>query len=128
MDLRYTAEELAFRDEVRAFFKSALPDDLRHRMVMGLGPTRDDMLSWVRILNKKGWAVPNWAPEWGGTGWDAVKLNIFKDEMFLAPAPEPLGFNINMIGPVLIAFGSEEQKKFFLPKIANMDIWFCQGF
>ncbi|HEY2929401.1 acyl-CoA dehydrogenase family protein, partial [Piscinibacter sp.] len=74
------------------------------------------------------WATPSWAPEWGGTGWDAVKQYIFKEELHMAPAPEPISFNMNMIGPTLIAFGTDEQKRHFLPKIARMDYWFCQGF
>jgi alkylation response protein AidB-like acyl-CoA dehydrogenase len=128
MDLRYTDEELAFREEVREFFRTALPKDIRRKMINGQVPVKEEINRWQKILNKKGWAVPGWVPEWGGTGWDAVKLHIFKEEMHLAPAPEPLTYNVNMIGPVLIAFGTEEQKKCFLPGIANLDIWFCQGF
>ncbi len=128
MDLKYSAEEVAFRDEIRTFFKEAQPADMRQRAINGQQATKEDLVNWQRILNRKGWAVPGWTPEWGGTGWDAVKLYIYKEELHLAPAPEPLSFNVNMIGPVLIAFGTDEQKKFFLPKIANLDIWFCQGF
>ena len=128
MDLRFTAEETAFRQEVRAFFKTALPADIRRKTELGQRLSKQDMLRWVRILHDRGWATPAWAPEWGGTGWDAVKQYIFKEELHLAPAPEPISFNMNMIGPTLIAFGSEEQKRHFLPKIARMDYWFCQGF
>ena len=88
-------------------------------MINGQVPVKEEINRWQKILNRKGWAVPGWAPEWGGTGWDAVKLHIFKEEMHLAPAPEPLTYNVNMIGPVLIAFGTEEQKKCFLPGIAK---------
>ena len=128
MDLRFTAEENAFRQEVRAFFKTALPTDIRRKTELGQRISKQDMLRWVRILHDRGWATPAWAPEWGGTGWSAVKQYIFKEELHLAPAPEPISFNMNMIGPTLIAFGSEEQKRHFLPKIARMDYWFCQGF
>jgi len=128
MDLRFTADELAFRDEVRAFFREALPADIRRRMELGQRQSKDDIVRWQRILNAKGWAVPHWPVEWGGTRWGAVKNYIFKEEMQLAPAPDPLSFNVNMVGPVLVAFGSEEQKRRFLPKIANLDYWFCQGF
>ena len=128
MDLRFTAEETAFRQEVRAFFKTALPADIRSKTELGQRISKQDMLRWVRILHDRGWATPAWAPEWGGTGWDAVKQYIFKEELHLAPAPEPISFNMNMIGPTLISFGSEEQKRHFLPKIARMDYWFCQGF
>jgi alkylation response protein AidB-like acyl-CoA dehydrogenase len=128
MDLRFTDDEVAFRDEVRAFFKEALPADIRRKAELGQRISKPEMLRWVRILHDKGWATPSWAPEWGGTGWDPVKQYIFKEELHMAPAPEPISFNMNMIGPTLIAFGTDEQKRHFLPKIARMDYWFCQGF
>jgi alkylation response protein AidB-like acyl-CoA dehydrogenase len=128
MDLRFTDEEIAFREEVRAFFKTALPADIRRKAELGQRVSKPEMLRWVRILHDKGWATPSWTPEWGGTGWDPVKQYIFKEELHMAPAPEPISFNMNMIGPTLIAFGTDEQKRHFLPKIARMDYWFCQGF
>lgn len=128
MDLRFTPDEIAFRNEVREFFRTALPEDIRRKSVLGQRLSREELVRWQRILNKKGWATPAWAPEWGGTGWSPVKQYIFKEELHMAPAPEPLSFNVNMIGPTLIAFGSEEQKRHFLPRIANIDYWFCQGF
>ena len=128
MDLRYTDDEVAFRREVRAFFATALPADIRRKTELGQRISKEEMLRWVRILHDKGWATPSWAPEWGGTGWDPVKQYIFKEELHMAPAPEPISFNMNMIGPTLIAFGTEAQKRHFLPKIARMDYWFCQGF
>jgi len=128
MDLRYTDDELAFRDEVRTFFRTALPADIRRKCELGQRISKEEMTRWVRILNEKGWATPAWAKEWGGTGWDAVRQYIFKEEMHTSPVPEPISFNVNMIGPVLIAFGTEEQKKHFLPRIASHEYWFCQGF
>jgi alkylation response protein AidB-like acyl-CoA dehydrogenase len=128
MDLRFTPEEQAFREEVRAFFRSALPADIRRKCELGQRISKEEMKRWVRILYEKGWATPAWAPEYGGTGWDAVKQYIFKEELHLAPAPEPISFNVNMVGPTLIAFGSEAQKRDLLPRIASLDIWFCQGF
>lgn len=128
MDLRFTAEEIEFRDEVRHFFHAAIPADIRRKVLLGQRCSREDYITWQRILYDKGWASPAWHPDWGGTGWSPVKQYIFKEEMHLAPALEPISFNINMIGPVLIAFGSEQQKKHFLPKVARMDYWFCQGF
>ncbi|MFL6625891.1 MAG: acyl-CoA dehydrogenase family protein [Burkholderiaceae bacterium] len=128
MDLRFTAEETAFRQEVRTFFEKALPADIRRKTERGQRISKEEMLRWVRILHDRGWATPAWPREWGGTGWDAVKQYIFKEELHLAPAPEPISFNMNMIGPTLIAFGSEAQKRHFLPRIARMDYWFCQGF
>ena len=82
-------------------------------MIEGRGLVKEDMIDWQRILNAKGWAVPHWPKEWGGTGWSPVKIYLFRDEMQQAPAPEPLPFGVNMLGPVLIAFGNEAQKKRF---------------
>ena len=128
MDLRFTKEENAFRDEVREFMRTALPEPTRRKMVEGHHLSKEDFIDWQRILNKKGWAVPNWPVEWGGTGWTPVQQYIFLEEMQQAPAPPPLPFGVQMLGPVLIAFGSEAQKKRFLPRIANIEDWWCQGF
>jgi len=128
MDLRFTPEENAFRDEVRTFFKENLPDSIRKKAAEGIRYVKEDIVTWQRILNKKGWAVPHWPKEWGGTGWSPVQLYIFKEEMQQAPAPEPLPFGTMMLAPVLLAFGREDQKKRFLPRIANLDDWWCQGF
>ena len=128
MDLRFTPEEIAFRDEVRTFFKTSVPETIRQKMIDGRHLAKADFVDWQRILNKRGWAVPNWSAEWGGTGWTPVQQYLFLDEMQQAPAPPPLAFGVNMLGPVLIAFGSEAQKRRFLPRIANIDDWWCQGF
>jgi alkylation response protein AidB-like acyl-CoA dehydrogenase len=128
MDLRLTPEDIAFRDEVRAFIRQALPADIARKALFGQRFGRDDVVRWTRILHEKGWSAPSWPVEWGGPGWDPVKQHIFRDEIWLSPAPELLGFNVNMIGPTLIAFGSEEQKRHFLPRIQRLDYWFCQGF
>ena len=106
MDLRFSSEELEFRNEVREFFRTALPEDIRRKTTLGQRLSKEELVRWTRILNEKGWATPAWAPEWGGTGWDPVKQYIFKEELHMAPAPEPLSFNVNMIGPTLIAFGT----------------------
>jgi len=128
MDLRFTQDEIAFRDDVRTFMKQKLPAAIRAKMIEGRRLSRDDLVEWQRVLNAKGWGVPHWPQEWGGTGWGPVKTYIFRDEMQQAPAPEPLPFGVNMLGPVLIAFGDDAQKKKFLPRIANLDDWWCQGF
>src|SRR6202521_3929979 len=128
MDLRFTAEENAFRAEVRAFIEGALPASIREKMIEGRGLSKQEMIDWQRILNAKGWAVPHWPKEWGGTEWGPVKTYLFREEIQQTLAPEPLPFGVNMLGPVLIAFGSEKQKKHFLPRIANIDDWWCQGF
>jgi pimeloyl-CoA dehydrogenase large subunit len=128
MDLRFTPEEIAFRDEVRTFFRANLPETTRQKLVEGRRLDKDEIVTWQRILNKKGWAVTHWPVEWGGTGWTPVQQYIFGDELQQTPAPPPLGFGVTMVGPVIIAFGSEAQKKRYLPPIANLDEWWCQGF
>jgi pimeloyl-CoA dehydrogenase large subunit len=128
MDLRFTPHELAFRDEVRAFMRGSLPPDIRRKMVEGRHLGKDDIATWQRILNAKGWAVTHWPVEHGGQDWTPVQQYIFQDELQQAPAPVPLPFGVAMVGPVIIAFGSAEQKRRFLPRIANLDEWWCQGF
>jgi pimeloyl-CoA dehydrogenase large subunit len=128
MDLRFTPDEIAFRDEARAFMRTALPAPIRRKMVEARRLEKDDIVTWQRILNAKGWAVPHWPVAWGGTDWSAVKQYIFHEELQQAPAPDPLPFGVNMVGPVIIAFGSEAQKRRHLPRIANLDDWWCQGF
>jgi len=128
MDLRFTPEELAFRDEVRTFMRTALPADIRSKLVEGRRLKKDDLVVWQRILNAKGWAAPHWPAEWGGRNWTPTQHYIFLEELQQAPAPPPLAFGVTMVGPVIIAFGSDAQKKRFLPRIANLDDWWCQGF
>ena len=128
MDLRFTAEEIAFRNEVRSFFRAALPAEIRRKMVEGRHLAKDDIVRWQRILNEKGWAVPHWPVEWGGTGWTSTQQYIFQEEMQQAPAPQPLAFGVSMVGPVIIAFGNEAQKNHYLPRIRGIEDWWCQGF
>ena len=128
MELQYSPAEVAFRDEVRDFIHANLPDDIRQGMLLGGALIRDHVIAWQRILNKKGWAVSHWPVEWGGTGWSPIQQYIFTEELQRAPAPRPLAYSVYMLGPVLIAFGSDEQKRRFLPRIANLDDWWCQGF
>jgi alkylation response protein AidB-like acyl-CoA dehydrogenase len=128
MDLHFAPDEIAFRDEVRHFMRDNVPEATRRKIIEGRRLSKSDLVDWQRILNKKGWAVPHWPKQWGGTGWNPVKLYIYRDEMQQTPAPEPLQFGVNMVGPVIIAFGNEAQKKKYLPRIANLDDWWCQGF
>ena len=128
MELRWTDEERAFRQEVRDFIRRELPKETRDRMVRGKSPTKDQVVEWQRKLNTKGWAAPEWPKEYGGPGWTTAQRYIFREELMQAPAPSPLAFNTNMCGPVIIAFGTEEQKRRFLPRMLNLDDWWCQGF
>ncbi|MBL1875193.1 pimeloyl-CoA dehydrogenase large subunit, partial [Klebsiella pneumoniae] len=84
-----------------AFFRSALPERIRAKLIEGRHLSKDDIVTWQRILNAKGWAVPHWPVEWGGTGWDPVRQYIFLDEMQQTPAPSPLQFGVYMVGPVI---------------------------
>jgi pimeloyl-CoA dehydrogenase large subunit len=128
MDLRFTPEELAFRDEVRTFFRTEIPAEIRRKVSEGRGLSREDMVTSQRIMNAKGWAVPHWPKEWGGKDWSAIQRYIFTEEMLLAAVPLPLQFNCYMVGPVIAAFGNQAQKEKHLAKIANLDEWWCQGF
>ncbi len=128
MDLRFTDEENAFRLEVRGFIRENLPKSIHDKMLEHRSLTKEDVVTWQRILNRRGWATPSWPKAWGGPGWTAVQRYIFLDELHQFPAPEPVSFNVSMIGPVIGTFGSEEQKAELLPRVANLDDWWCQGF
>jgi alkylation response protein AidB-like acyl-CoA dehydrogenase len=128
MQLALTEDEATFRDELRAFFTSKVPEEIRERSRLGIELSRDDIATSHKILNDHGLAVPNWPVEWGGKDWTPTQHQIWLDEMQLASVPEPLTFNANMVGPVVAEFGSEETKQRFLPPTASLDIWWCQGF
>ncbi len=128
MDLNLSPEETAFRDEVRAFIKAELSPETQRKMILGRELGKHDIVDWQRKLNAKGWAVPHWPAAYGGQNWSPMQEYIFLDEVQQAPAPPPLPFNVSMVGPVIATFGSEEQKRKFLPGTANLDIWWCQGF
>lgn len=128
MELEFTAGEEAFRREVREFIRANLPDRTRQKLVEGRPIAKEDLVEWTRILHKRGWSTPRWPKEYGGTGWTPIQQYIFIEETLVAPAPEPLAFGVSMVGPVIYTFGSAEQKARFLPGIANLDDWWCQGF
>lgn len=128
MDLLYSEAHKAFRQEVRDFIAANLPDDMRQRLRAGGFASKADTERWQRALNRRGWGAPAWPREFGGAGWDAAEQQIFADECAAAPAPPPHIFNITMLGPVIIHFGSDAQRADFLPKLLNADIQVCQGF
>ncbi len=128
MDLNFTPEETAFRERMRAFFATEIPAAITEQVKRGEHVPRESQVTAQRIMNAHGLAVPHWPVEWGGQGWSPVQLYIYQDEMQQACVPPPLGFNANMVGPVIAQFGSEAHKKQFLPATANLDIWWCQGF
>ena len=128
MQLALTPEEAAFRDELRTFYRTEIPAEIRERTRLGAEVSREDIVTTHKILNDNGLAVPNWPVEWGGKDWTPTQQQIWLDEMQLASVPEPLTFNANMVGPVIAEFGSQELKERFLPPTAALDIWWCQGF
>ena len=127
MQLALTDDEAKFRDELREFYATEIPPEVRERVRQGLFE-RDDLVTTQKTLNANGLAVPNWPVEWGGKDWTPTQHQIWLDEMQLACVPEPLNFNTKMVGPVIAEFGSQELKERFLPPTANLDIWWCQGF
>ena len=128
MDLSFTPAELAFREEARRFFRSEIPEPIRQKVRDGVELTKEDIVTQHRILNARGWAVPNWPVAYGGQSWSPVELYLYQDEMQQACVPGPLAFNASMVGPVIAQFGSDATKQRFLAKTANLDIWWCQGF
>jgi pimeloyl-CoA dehydrogenase len=128
MNLSLTPELRVFKDEVRCFVLERLPEDIRTRLRLGHPPQKEDTVRWQRILNERGWAAPHWPRAYGGCDMGTMERLILLEEMYRAPAPLPQVFNVGMLGPVLLQFGTAAQKEFFLPKLANLDLWFCQGF
>jgi alkylation response protein AidB-like acyl-CoA dehydrogenase len=128
MDIQFSPEEVEFREEVRAFLRDQLPADIAARINQGKSVCKDDQVRWMRILNQKGWLAASWPVEQGGTGWGAVQKHIFDEECSVAGAPRIVPFGVNMVGPVIIKFGTPEQKAHYLPRILNCDDWWCQGY
>ena len=128
MDLAFTPEEQAFRQEVRTWVRSHLPPELAHKVHNALRLTRDDMQSWAKILGKKGWLAFGWPAEFGGPGWTAVQKHLFEEECALAGAPRIIPFGPVMVAPVIMAFGTPEQQQRFLPGIASGEVWWSQGY
>ncbi|KQS56712.1 acyl-CoA dehydrogenase [Geodermatophilus sp. Leaf369] len=128
MQLHLSPEDQAFRDEMRTFFTTQFPKSIRDDVAAHRDVSKEQYVEAQRVLNAAGLAVPHWPVEWGGRDWTPLQRHIWREEMQLAAVPEPLAFNASMIGPVIAAFGNQEQKERFLPKTANLDIWWCQGF
>ncbi|MCK2088924.1 acyl-CoA dehydrogenase family protein [Thauera aromatica] len=128
MDLDFTAEERAFRDEVRSFLRDHLPAAVRHKVLNGIYLEREDYLAWQRVLHARGWGGPSWPVAFGGTGWDPVRQYLFDDACAEAGAPRLVPFGLKMVAPVLMAFGSAAQQQRFLPPILAGEAWWCQGY
>ena len=122
MDMTFSAEDAAFRTEVRNYLTAAMPAELKYKVDNGIEMQREDVVAWHRILYDKGWVAPNWPKEHGGPGWSLTQKYIFDEELALAGAPRLVVFGINMCGPVLIGFGSKEQQARFLPPMLSANI------
>jgi alkylation response protein AidB-like acyl-CoA dehydrogenase len=128
MDLNFTAEEEAFRAEVQTFLKENLPERTARKVKGGLKLTRDDMAEWHAILNRRGWLANHWPKEYGGPGWSVAQKFLFDNECALAGAPRIVPFGLSMLGPVMIKYGNEAQKRHWLPRILDGSDWWCQGY
>jgi alkylation response protein AidB-like acyl-CoA dehydrogenase len=128
MDLNFTPEQLAFRQDVRQWVQANLPKDISHKVHHALRLTREDMQRWARILGKQGWHGWGWPKQFGGPGWDAVQRHLFEEECALAGAPRVVPFGPVMVAPVIMAFGTPEQQQRHLPGIMSGDVWWSQGY
>ncbi|WP_405134840.1 acyl-CoA dehydrogenase family protein [Nocardia sp. NBC_01388] len=128
MQLALTGDEIGFRNQMRTLYRREIPLEIRDGVREGRELSRADLVTTQRILNANHIAVPNWPQQWGGRDWTPIQRHIWHDEMQLACVPEPLTFNVDMIGPVIARYGSEQLKARFLAPTANLDIWWCQGF
>ena len=128
MHISFTSKETAFQKDVRQFFTEKYPEAIEHKQNNAITLSRDDFVTWQKILFKQGWAGINWPQEHGGTGWTPVQKYIFAIEMANANAPAMVPFGVQMVGPVIYTFGNEEQKKCFLPDILASNVWWCQGY
>ena len=128
MNADFTAEELAFQEEVRSFLQNEFPAEYRAKIDANIRLSKEEIVDWQKILYRKGWAAPSWPVEYGGTGWSHTQRHIFATEMGLIGAPEPVPFGMKMVAPVLMAYGSDEQKERFLPDILQSNAWWCQGY
>jgi len=128
MDLVFTPEEQAFRQEVREWVEANLPTDISSKVHQGLRLTRDDMQTWAKILGRKGWLGYGWPKAFGGPGWNASQKHLFEEECALAGAPRIVPFGPVMVAPVIMAFGNAEQHRRFLPGIASGEVWWSQGY
>jgi alkylation response protein AidB-like acyl-CoA dehydrogenase len=128
MDLNFTSEELAFREKIRGWVAEHLPKDISYKVHNALRLSRDDMQRWAKILGKQGWLGWGWPKEFGGPGWNAVQRHLFEEECALAGSPRIVPFGPVMVAPVIMAFGTPEQQRRFLPGIASGEVWWSQGY
>ena len=128
MHLDFSPEDLAFQQEVRAFIAESYPAELRGKQDEGDELSKEDFLSWHKVLAKKGWVAPAWPVEYGGTGWSATQRYIWSEETARADCIRLMPFGLSMVGPVIYTCGTPEQKAKFLPRILSGEDWWCQGY
>ena len=128
MNLDFSAEETAFRDEVRAFVRASVPADIARKVLDHRHLSKEDQVRWQDILAAKGWLAGHWPREFGGCGWTPVQVHIFDEEAAAAGAPRLIPFGLNMVAPVIMAFGSPWQKEHYLTRIRENKDWWCQGY
>ncbi|TNE59658.1 MAG: acyl-CoA dehydrogenase, partial [Sphingomonadales bacterium] len=130
MDMDFSPEDIAFREEVRSFLKEKLPEHLKDgaRRTPGVFVEPDIGMEWHRILAEKGWVAPLWPKEYGGPGWSPTQKFIFEKECALAGAPSLSILGIRLVGPVICEFGTDDQKQRFLPRIHSGEDYWCQGY
>ncbi|ANH71501.1 acyl-CoA dehydrogenase, N-terminal domain protein [Ralstonia insidiosa] len=128
MDLNYSAADDAFRQEVRGWLQANLPKDIQDKVLNHRRLNREDFVRWHKALAGKGWSVPHWPVEWGGTGWSPIQKHIWDEECAEIGAPGVLPFGVSMVAPVIMKYGNEAQKRYFLPRIVDCTDWWCQGY
>ena len=128
MDLQLSQEDRLFSEQAEEFVRKQLPDVVKRKVLEHRPISKDDVAKWHNALFKKGWVAPNWPKVYGGTEWSALRQHIFDEIGCAEGAPRLSPFGINMIGPVLISFGTQFQKDRFLPKILSGGEWWCQGY
>jgi hypothetical protein len=128
MHVTFTEEELAFRNDVRTFFETEVPQDIRDKQAQHVELEPEDQIRYQKTLFNKGWAAYNWPVEYGGTGWSLVQKYIFQTEMADANMPVFIPFGVGMVAPIIYSFGTDEQKQRFLPDILESNVWWCQGY
>lgn len=128
MDLNYSASDDAFRAEVRGWLEANLPAEISSKILNHRRPSRDDLVRWHKLLAGHGWSAPHWPVQYGGTGWNATQRHIWDEENARVGAPGVLPFGVAMVAPVIMKYGSEEQKHYYLPRILDCTDWWCQGY
>ncbi|MBT7733009.1 acyl-CoA dehydrogenase family protein [Rhodospirillaceae bacterium] len=128
MELILSLEEEKFRDEVRDFVSKEVSEEIHRKTMTGFRLNKEDHESWQRKLHSKGWMAPGWPVEYGGTGWTPMQKHIFEEECAAGGAPPVIAFGVTMVAPVIMAFGTKEQKDYYLPRILRSDDWWCQGY